>query len=92
LRGRTEDNDIEDKDDETNHATTSAILPAVVGGRGGDILRERSGEGEGGQAELEEEGESVLKHLGCDSIFLTSKGFGLGWAINGSVSRSRLGR
>lgn len=73
MRGRTEDNDIEDKDDETNYATTGAILPAVVGARGGDFLGERGGEGEGGQAELEEEGESVLKHLGCDSISLLSK-------------------
>lgn len=60
--GRTEDNDVEDQDNEANDATTSAILPAVVDGAGGDLLGDGGGKGEGGQAELEEEGVDVLIH------------------------------
>lgn len=60
--GHTEHNNVEDQDDEADDATTGAILPAVVEGAGRDLLCHWGGEGEGGQAELEEEGVDVLVH------------------------------
>lgn len=59
---RTEDDDVQNQDDEANDPATGAILPAVVDGAGGDLLRDGGGKGEGGQAELEEEGVDVLIH------------------------------
>ena len=60
---RTEDDDVENQDDESDDATASTILPSV--GRGSrDFAGERSSEGEGGQAKLEEDGQSVLEHVG----------------------------
>lgn len=61
-RRRTEDDDVEDQDNEANDTATSAILPAVVDGAGGDLLGDGGGKGEGCQAELEEEGVDVLIH------------------------------
>lgn len=58
----TEDDNVEDQDDEADDATASAILPTVVDGAGGDLLCHWGSEGEGGQAELEEEGVDVLVH------------------------------
>lgn len=61
---RTEHQDVKDQDDEAQHAAAGAILPGVAGRGGGDVLRDGRGEGEGGQAELEEEGEEeVVEHL-----------------------------
>lgn len=59
---RTEDDDVENQDNEANDTTTSAILPAVVDGAGGDLLGDGGGKGEGGQTKLEEEGVDVLIH------------------------------
>lgn len=54
---------VEDQDDEADDATTGAVLPAVVDGAGGDLLCHGGGEGEGSQAELEEERVDVLIHV-----------------------------
>lgn len=50
---RTEYYDIEHKDDQSQDATAGAIVPGIVNRVRGD----RGGEGQGGQAELVEEGE-----------------------------------
>lgn len=60
--GHTEYDNVKDQDDEADDATAGAILPTVVDGAGGDLLGHGGGEGEGGQAELEEEGVDVLIH------------------------------
>lgn len=60
--GRTEDDYVEDQDDEADDATASAVLPGVIDGAGGDLLGHGGGEGEGCQAELEEEGIDMLIH------------------------------
>lgn len=71
LRALTEDDDVEDQDDEANDTTTGAVLPAVVDGASGDLLSDGGGKGEGGQAELEEEGVDVLIH---DAVFQKAQG------------------
>jgi hypothetical protein len=61
-KGHTEDDNVEDQDDEAEDATASAVLPGVVEGVRVDILGHGGSEGEGSQAELEEEGVDVLNH------------------------------
>lgn len=60
---RTENDNVENQDDESNDATASTILPSVSRGSR-DLAGERSSECEGGQAKLEEDGQSVLEHVG----------------------------
>jgi hypothetical protein len=54
---RTDDDDIQYQDNESEDASAGAILPsvAVVGGHQG-FIRDGSGEGQGGQPELSDQG------------------------------------
>ena len=65
----TKDEHIEDQDNEPDDSAAGSVLPGVVEGRGGQrLLRDGGREGEGGQAELEEHGQSSLEHFGeCGS-------------------------
>ena len=56
----TPHNDVENQDDESDDAAASAVLGGVHAGDGHGVVAERSGHGEGGQAEVEEEGEHVF--------------------------------
>lgn len=63
LCQRTEDENVEDQNNKPKHAAAGTVLPAVAGGCGRDVLRDGGSEGEGGQAELEEEGEDLVEHF-----------------------------
>lgn len=59
---RTKDNNIQDQNDEAEDTAAGAVLPAVSG-RGGSNVTDGRAQGEGGQAELEEEVEDGVQHL-----------------------------
>jgi hypothetical protein len=63
LRRRTEDNNIENQDDESDDATTRAVLPSISVDIGCDFAGKRGGQGESSQAELEEDVQGVLEHV-----------------------------
>ena len=59
-----EDDDVENKDDEADDATTSTVLPRSRLGHRHRLISDGSRYHEGGQAELEEEGERNREHVG----------------------------
>jgi hypothetical protein len=56
----TEDDDVQNQDNKTQDATTSAIRPGIIDGRGSDDGR---GRGKGSPDELEENGGDDGLHL-----------------------------